>query len=84
MKKAQDQYTIRAVPASVDAALRAKARRQGRSLNAVVLDALRTGAGVTEQVRYHDLDSFFGSWVADEATDQALNDQRRIDPDLWS
>lgn len=83
MKKANDQYTIRRVPPSVDAALRAKARRQGKSLNAVALEALRTGAGVAEAVRYHDLDSFFGSWVADEATDKALKDQRKVDPDLW-
>ena len=84
MKKAQGQYTIRQVPAAVDAALRAKARRSGRSLNAVALEPLRTGSGVAEQVRYHDLDFFFGSWVADEAVDKALKDQRRIDPDLWS
>ncbi|MBI3299247.1 MAG: antitoxin [Elusimicrobia bacterium] len=84
MKKASGQYTIRKVPASVDAALRAKARRQGKSLNAVALEALRTGAGVAEQVRHRDLDSFFGSWVPDEAADKALKDQRRIDPDLWA
>lgn len=83
MKKSNEQYTIRRVPASVDAALRAKARRQRRSLNAVALDALRTGAGVAEKVGYHDLDSFFGSWVNDAATDKALKDQRKIDPDLW-
>lgn len=83
MKKAKGQYTIRRVPPSVDAALRAKARRQGRSLNAVALEALRTGSGVAATARYHDLDSFFGSWVADPAADQALRDQHKIDPDLW-
>ena len=84
MKNARGQYTIRRVPAEVDAALRAKARRQRRSLNAVALDALRAGACIAEQVRFHDLDAFFGSWVADPAADKALKDQRRIDPDLWS
>ena len=83
MKKAHTQYTIRKVPAAVDAVLREKARRQQRSLNEVALDALRSGAGVEAQTRYHDLDGIFGSWIEDRAVDEALKDQRRIDENLW-
>lgn len=84
MKKANLQYTIRSVPADVDAILRDKARRQGKSLNQVALEALSGGAGVSTQQRYSDLDGFFGSWITDQTVDKALQDQRRIDKDLWS
>lgn len=84
MKKPKPQYTIRSVPSSVDAVLRDKARRQGKSLNEVALEALSAGAGVAAQIRYADLDGFFGSWVADEAVDKALEDQRRLDAGLWA
>lgn len=76
------QYTIRSVPAAIDAVLREKARRQNKSLNQVALEALSGGAGV--RARYCDLDGFFGSWIADAAVDKALEDQRRIDEGLWS
>ena len=84
MKKAAAQYTIRNVPSPVDSALRERARRQRRSLNAVALDALRAGAGVGAPLRYDDLEAFFGSWVADKAVDKALAEQRRVDPGLWA
>lgn len=84
MKKASHQYTIRSVPASVDAVLREKARRQHKSLNQVALEALSGGAGVQAEERYDDLDGFFGSWIADKTVDQALADQRRIDEGIWS
>lgn len=82
MKKAPKQYTIRSVPAALDAVLREKAKRQHKSLNQVALEALSGGAGV--ESRYSDLDGFFGSWIADEAVDRALEDQRRIDKGIWS
>jgi len=34
----------------------------------------------TEQ---YDLDFLFGSWVDDPNVDEALEDQRKIDPELW-
>jgi len=83
MKKARVQYTIRDVPRSVDAVLRERAQRQRRSLNEVAIEALQSGAGLGRQVRYDDLEFFFGSWVDDPAVDKALKDQRRIDPEDW-
>ena len=78
------QYTLRNVSPEVDRALREKARELGRSLNTVALDALAVGAGVRGQLRrYHDLDEFFGSWVEDPAVDRALEEQRRVDDELW-
>jgi hypothetical protein len=66
------QYTLRNVPVAVDDALRKQAVREGASLNAAALDALKAGAGVEEDgVRFHDLDTLSGTWVNDEAFDAA-------------
>ena len=81
---AQRQYTIRRVPPAVDRALRHRARRLGRSLNQVALEALAEGAGVEgAPARHTDLDGFFGSWVGDVAVERALTEQRKIDAALW-
>ena len=40
------QYTIRNVPKALDATLRRSARKQGKSLNEVVIEALVRGAAV--------------------------------------
>lgn len=78
------QYTLRNVPKEVDRALRETARREGKSLSAVALEALARGAGIDDSdVRKRDLGRFAGSWVRDPKTDDALADQRRIDPSLW-
>ena len=78
------QYTIRNVPESVDRSLREEAKRCGKSLNEIALDVLRRGLGLSEEVpRYDDLDDLIGSWVADPAVDRALEEQDRIDPELW-
>lgn len=77
------QYTVRNVPRIVDRALREKARREGKSLNEVVVEALMRALGVEEEVRHRDLRDIAGTWAADDAIDRALEEQRRIDPDLW-
>ncbi len=78
------QYTIRNVPESIDRTLREEARRRGKSLNEVALEVLRRGLGLGgDAPSYHDLDDLAGSWVADPEFDRALEEQDRIDPDLW-
>ncbi len=78
------QYTIRNVPETVDRSLREEARRHGKSLNEIAVEVLRRGLGLTDDVpRYNDLDDLAGSWVADPAVDRALEEQDRIDPELW-
>ena len=73
MKKKPIQYTIRNVPQTVDGALRKLAVREGTSINAVALDALKTGVGLTdESVRHHDLDKLAGTWIQDDAFDKAV------------
>lgn len=78
------QYTLRAVPAAIDAELRQRARRERKSLNTVILEAVRRGIGASETPRvYRDLDDLVGTWVEDPAFDEAMADQRRVDPELW-
>jgi hypothetical protein len=78
------QYTVRGVPPLVDAALRARARAAGTSLNEAAVAALADGAGVTGAPRKRrDLGDIAGSWKADAALESALKAQDRIDKDLW-
>jgi len=80
MKKSQ--YTIRQVPANLDEALRRKAKRQGKSLNQVVLDSLAESVGEKASC-YHDLDGLAGTWKTDKAFDAAVKAFDKIDPDDW-
>jgi plasmid stability protein len=78
------QYTLRNIPPALDAALRRKAREEGRSLNDVAVEALMRALGLEgEPVRHRDLADVAGSWEPDEAADDALEDQRRVDRELW-
>lgn len=78
------QYTIRSIPADVDRDLREQARREGRSLNEVVIENLRRGVGLDGNGRvYDDLDDLFGAMKPDPDLEQRLEEQRRIDPALW-
>lgn len=78
------QYTLRNIPPSLDAALRRKAREEGRSLNEVAVEALMRALGLEgEPIRHRDLGDVAGTWEADPAADDALDDQRRVDPELW-
>lgn len=73
------QYTIRNVPVEVDRRLRDSARRLHRSLNQTLLDLLSRASGKPQApTSYRDLDSFFGSWTADQQVDQALAEQRKV------
>lgn len=78
------QYTIRKVPKPLDAALRRRAREQGRSLNEVAIEALARGAGVAgERGRQRDLRDIARTWRSDPAFDRARAAQDTIDRELW-
>ena len=84
MPSRQVQYTIRGVPAKIDKALREKAQEAGKSLNEIVIEAIKRGLGVTlDPVRHHDLDDLVGTWVPDPEFDRAIEEMDRVDPDLW-
>lgn len=78
------QYTIRNVPDHLDEALRTAARKQGKSLNEVAVEALARGAGVVGQSRpQRDLGDISGSWRKDAAFDSAVAAQDTIDEEMW-
>ena len=78
------QYTIRAVPGNIDAALRARAVREDKSLNTVAVEALSRGLDLdSEPVEYSDLDFLIGTWQEDEAFDQAMADFSKVDAEDW-
>ncbi len=78
------QYTVRNVPDALDAALRERARKEGRSLNEVTLQAIARGMGFSAtRPRQRDLSDLRGTWCEDPEFDQAIADQDRIDPELW-
>jgi hypothetical protein len=78
------QYTIRQIPRVLDAALRRRAREQGKSLNEVAIEALVRGAGVGQiRERQRDLSDIAGTWHKDRAFEQAIAAQDTIDKELW-
>ncbi|MBI4545256.1 MAG: hypothetical protein HY703_08680 [Gemmatimonadetes bacterium] len=79
------QYTLRNIPTAVDRALRALARREGKSLNEVAIRALARAVGLAEQpMRHRDLRDLAGTWHEDPEFDAALAEHDRIDASLWS
>jgi hypothetical protein len=70
------QYTLRKIPRELDQALRRKARKEGRSLNEIAIEALVRGAGIDRDARNHDLDFAIGTWVHDPEFDKTIEDQR--------
>ncbi len=79
------QYTIRNVPEALDRTLREKAERSGESLNSLLINTLKRGAGLEGPVtEYRDLDDLAGTWVRDDVFDDALAAQDRIDESLWN
>jgi hypothetical protein len=78
------QYTLRNVPRSLDEALRRAARERGKSLNEVAIEALARGTGITqERSRQRDLADITGSWHEDDAFDNALAEQDKVDEEMW-
>lgn len=78
------QYTLRNIPKMLDAALRDRAKREGKSLNQVAVEALRQAMGFWgEAVRHRDLEDLAGTWREDPAFDEALAAQDTIDEEKW-
>ena len=78
------QYTIRAVPAAIDRALRRRAKREAKSLNAVTVEVLARGLELDAKPAEHtDLDALIGSWQEDPAFDRAIADFERVDEEAW-
>lgn len=77
------QYTIRNVSPELDRALKARAKRLGKSVNELALDALAQSVDVVPRRR--SLRDMPGAWSKREAAelDRFLDEHRRIDEELW-
>jgi hypothetical protein len=68
------QYTIRGITPDIDKALRARARRSGKSLNETLIETLRRDIGLSKKTMvYHDLDWLKGNKMFDESFDEAMS-----------
>ena len=72
------RYTVRNVPPSIDREIRGRSNRSGKSLNETLVDTLRKGLAV-----HNDLDDLFGTWKSDEEFDRAVREQDVVDEDTW-
>jgi len=78
------QYTIRGVPAYLDAGLRGYAQSEEKSLNAVLLEVLERGLSFfKQQPKNAELMELAGTWVSDPESDKAFAEMRQIDEDMW-
>lgn len=80
--------TVRNLPPELARLIRQKAKREKVSLNRAVIDLLEkaTGLGKPRAEEVHtDLDRFFGCLSKEEAEelDQAIWEQRQIEPEMW-
>ena len=76
------QYTIRGVPTEVDQALKEKSRRRGISLNQLLVEELTEATGGEPKTR-RSLKPLLGKWQDDPEFDRILEEQRRIDQEMW-
>jgi hypothetical protein len=82
--RANAQFTVRAVPKAVDEALRERARKEGKSLNQVLVEALKRGLDVNDnRPLERALQRLAGTWVEDPAFDEVMKDFERINPETW-
>ncbi|MFZ0547211.1 MAG: hypothetical protein WAM60_17320 [Candidatus Promineifilaceae bacterium] len=84
------QLTVRGVNEDLHNALKREADRRGTSMNRVVLTLLKEAMGISNgngryQHLFDDLDHLAGTWSRQEADafEEALNQQRTIDEQLW-
>ena len=76
------QYTVRSIPDAIDRAVPHRVRREGKSINAVVIEALARGLDLEAgPAGYRDLDHLIGTWEEDSAFDLAVADFERVDDD---
>ncbi|MBX3424919.1 MAG: hypothetical protein KF688_04495 [Pirellulales bacterium] len=77
------KFTVRNITDDIEVAARQRALAEKKSLNAVLVDALRRGLGINGgPVKYRDLSDIAGQRLMDDETLAALEEQRRIDPEI--
>ncbi|GAB6905581.1 Toxin-antitoxin system, antitoxin component, ribbon-helix-helix domain protein [Desulfosarcina cetonica] len=81
--------TIRGVEPEIAEKLKSKAANEGKSVNQLILEIIKTNLGLKKEKKYSreydDLDSLFGSWTNEEYMEiqSAIDQSRQIDQKLW-
>ncbi|MFC1580588.1 antitoxin [Thermodesulfobacteriota bacterium] len=81
--------TIRGLDPSVSEKLKQVAKKEGKSVNQLVLDLIKQNVGMQKKKKftrqYDDLDHLFGKWSRSEfeKIQGFIESERKIDPELW-
>lgn len=81
--------TIRGVDENLAEKLKIVAKKQGKSVNQLILEFIKLSLGLKKEKvfsrKYDDLDDLFGRWSADEYNriNKSITNQRQIDWELW-
>jgi hypothetical protein len=81
--------TVRGINPSMDKRLQDLARKQGKSINQVILDTLQKSLGLDKEQKftrvYDDLDHLFGKWSQAEfdRIQAKIDAESIIDKELW-
>ena len=81
--------TVRGVNSVLSEKMRQAAKREGKSVNQVVIDIIRQYFGMMKEKKftavYHDLDHIFGRWSQEEfdRIQGKIDTERKIDKELW-
>lgn len=78
--------TVRNIPVGLARRLMQLAKERHMSLTRLVVTLLEEATGLSKKpLVHHDFDKYAGTWTAEEARrfDEALAEQRRIDPEDW-
>jgi len=80
--------TIRGIDEETAKALKEKAKKEGMSLNAIVLKTIRASLGFEKPKRrksYDDLDYLAGTWCDEDSAEFNKNiaETEKIDEEMW-
>ena len=80
--------TIRGLDPLVSEKLKQVAKKEGKSVNQLVLDLIKQNVGMQKKKftrQYDDLDHLFGKWSRSEfeKIQGFIESERKIDPELW-
>ncbi len=79
--------TLRGIDDQIAAALRQKARKEGTSVNTLLLKIIRESLGIDKKrtITYDDLDHLAGTWSTKDAAEfeRATSVFEKVDEDLW-
>ena len=81
--------TVRGIEPELAEFLKRSAKKEGKSLNQLIIDTLKKHYGLQKEKKYsrvyHDLDDLFGRWSKEDfdRIQGKIDAERKIDQELW-